>query len=548
MGSASGESGIEPGERFDFASLTPANADAIASFRTVNDRLRQQPSDAKHHFYYCRLDAPTEPLHIESTASDLSFNSDNDTALAVPVVEPDGCYLLSIIPAHPPSEPKFGWTMGSGRWEDDTTNGGVDILVAGSPDISDRHLAFRFDGHGRLELNVRHGIVEMDGEPVTRASSRLVSHTKHIKVGPQLYRFAHIVPKDQEVAFQKQKTAFLKKHSGLEQVPHELTSATPSVNDLKIGDWVIHGAVSRSATAVVDAASNTRTKDAVAVKRLRRLDIRSAQSTSQEIGLYKALQSIKNHEHSRYVMQMHSVLYHRDQEEWQGGIDEVFLLWTPLGAGTFDDLYSGKWSPITHETKLKLFCQICLGLQAVHEAGWIHRDIKPQNLYVVSFTPLRAVVGDFGGAIRSSEAGWSPRPGTCGTIGWLAPELENPQYAIKYRQGVDVWSLGAVGYTLFESARRPWMSQKLHNTFLHPTDPAVQAYQSMMRHLSNHQPDTLKGLLFQMLQAYPVRRTTLRGALANPVLQPILSQLRDENGAVGASIGSKRPAPQSDSQ
>ncbi|KAI4170249.1 MAG: hypothetical protein LQ343_005132 [Gyalolechia ehrenbergii] len=545
MSSAPQASGQVEDKQFDFASLTPVNTEAVSNFHGVGDTIRKQPSNNEHHSLFYRLDIPTGSIQIDSAASVHSLSSDATTEIASSdgaEAAVQGCYVLSIIPNHPPLRPKFGWAVGAGRWVKDPDTGSVDLLLAAGANIYPRHLSFRFDEFGRLTLDVLHSGIELDGKPVAKGSSRMLLHSNFIRIGLLLYRFAFILPREEEQAFQNKKNEFMMEYMGLQQAPNELTSATPSVNDMKIGDWVIHGTAGSSATSVVEAASNLRTSEVVAVKRLRRSNGRTAQKTSQEVEIYEALQVIQHHRHGHYVMYMHSVLY-KHEKDWHGVPDEVFLLWTPLGAGTFQQFSSsGVWSSKAFNIRLMLFCQICLGLQAVHEAGWIHRDIKPQNIYVVSLVPPRAVLGDFGAAVRASESGLTPQPGSCGTIGWLAPELENSAFALKYKQAVDVWSMGAVGYFLFISGRLPWFSLKGHNMFRHTDDPAWQTYRLMMDTLATRRPESLQGLLYQMMRTYPNQRTSLRSALASPALQATMSLLETDNGQ-HAPTGSKRSAP-----
>ena len=59
---------------------------------------------------------------------------------------------------------------------------------------------------------------------------------------------------------------------------------------------------------------------------------------------------------------------------------------------------------------------VCRGLHAVHEAGVVHGDVKPQN--VIQSRDGRIVLADFGGSAACQSA-----PGLVGTPLWLAPEL-----------------------------------------------------------------------------------------------------------------------------
>ncbi len=92
------------------------------------------------------------------------------------------------------------------------------------------------------------------------------------------------------------------------------------------------------------------------------------------------------------------------------------------------------------------FCilqQMCAGLEALHEAGVIHRDIKPTNVMLAhSASSLHLYIMDFGLA-RSYEASASRDASgmVAGTPGYLAPELlrgEQPS------QGSDIFALGVL--------------------------------------------------------------------------------------------------------
>jgi serine/threonine protein kinase len=91
------------------------------------------------------------------------------------------------------------------------------------------------------------------------------------------------------------------------------------------------------------------------------------------------------------------------------------------------------------------FQQVLQGIHALHAAGFIHRDIKPSNLGIVSSSldQINTVILDYGNCIRAATC--DPKPGTVGTIPFLAPEME----ATRYDQRVDIWACGIFGLCLF---------------------------------------------------------------------------------------------------
>lgn len=87
--------------------------------------------------------------------------------------------------------------------------------------------------------------------------------------------------------------------------------------------------------------------------------------------------------------------------------------------------------------------QACAGIAHAHEAGLVHRDIKPQNLLLRSDGTLK--VADFGIA-RGGVGSTLTHAGTLlGTAAFIAPEVVRGEQATV---AADLYSLGAVLYEL----------------------------------------------------------------------------------------------------
>ena len=94
--------------------------------------------------------------------------------------------------------------------------------------------------------------------------------------------------------------------------------------------------------------------------------------------------------------------------------------------------------------------QICAGLQASHDHGVIHRDLKPQNIFVLDGEPPRVKLLDFGIA-RRLEAELSEQITAAGvTLG--TPLFMAPEQAMGDRDrispGTDLYSLGVILYVM----------------------------------------------------------------------------------------------------
>jgi eukaryotic-like serine/threonine-protein kinase len=105
--------------------------------------------------------------------------------------------------------------------------------------------------------------------------------------------------------------------------------------------------------------------------------------------------------------------------------------------------------PLTVDVAADQMCQVCSALADAHRLGIIHRNVRPENVFLARTRAAQPVVKllDFGVSLFLAEPGGFTIPG-CGVLSpaYLSPEqLRNPN-AVDQRS--DVW---AVGLVLFEA-------------------------------------------------------------------------------------------------
>jgi serine/threonine-protein kinase len=100
-------------------------------------------------------------------------------------------------------------------------------------------------------------------------------------------------------------------------------------------------------------------------------------------------------------------------------------------------------APLAPERVQAIIGQVLDGLQAIHAAGIVHRDIKPQNILIDRGNVAR--VADFGIAQAEDDSGMTTEGTTVGTAAYMAPEQAQ---AGRITEATDLYAVGVILYEM----------------------------------------------------------------------------------------------------
>ena len=131
-------------------------------------------------------------------------------------------------------------------------------------------------------------------------------------------------------------------------------------------------------------------------------------------------------------------VYEIDEAEGRTFIVMAFLEGRPLNARI-------KEGPLKLPEALSVAMQMAEGLEAAHEKGITHRDIKPDNLMLMAGSRGLVKIMDFGLAQLAGGSKFTREGTTLGTMAYMSPEQAG---GAETDGRTDIWSLGVVLYEM----------------------------------------------------------------------------------------------------
>jgi len=147
--------------------------------------------------------------------------------------------------------------------------------------------------------------------------------------------------------------------------------------------------------------------------------------------------------------------------------------------------------PFDAATAEQVLRDIARALAYAHRAGVVHRDVKPENIFLDA-TSGRAMLSDFGVArVMDAPTELTATGTTIGTPTYMAPEQID---GVHLDGRSDLYSLGMVGWEML-TGERPWAGESLYSVIYRQKHDQLPAIDSFREDIPSRTQYLIEGLM-----------------------------------------------------
>uniref|UniRef100_A0A1I8I0P1 Protein kinase domain-containing protein n=1 Tax=Macrostomum lignano TaxID=282301 RepID=A0A1I8I0P1_9PLAT len=216
------------------------------------------------------------------------------------------------------------------------------------------------------------------------------------------------------------------------------------------------------------------------------------QTVRQEVAVMNAL-------HHSKLINLHDVYE---------SVQETVLIVEFLSGGDLFDRVADDSYKMTEAEVIKYIRQVCEGLLYMHEQGYVHLDIKPENIICETSKSTNIKLVDFGLTTRLDPN--EPVKVTMATAEFAAPEIAEHEPVGFY---TDMWAVGVLAYVLL-SGLSPFLGNDSYETLANVRRCEWEFQRDAFSSVSDDAKDFIKNLLVRRGE----KRLTVHEALEHPWL------------------------------
>ncbi len=290
---------------------------------------------------------------------------------------------------------------------------------------------------------------------------------------------------------------------------------TRQLTEYKKGDTVEHFRVlaelGRGAASIIYLVQDPKTKQIWALKHVEKIEPKDQRFLDQAESEYEINRQL-NHPRIRHIEKMI-----KRRAGLLTGVTDLYVVMEMVDGESLD-----RSPPGTFERAVDVFYQTADALAYMHSAGYVHADMKPNNVVMAA-----------DGKIKIIDLGQSCKAGTIkeriqGTPDYIAPEQVHCR---PITPQTDIYNLGAMMYYLLTRAKVPTalaggdsLVSRRDDNMIEKPKPAIK--------LNDRIPPRLNELIMQSVEVDPVDRPSTMKYVAER-LSLVLDVLRAKREGTG---------------
>ncbi|MAY75072.1 MAG: hypothetical protein CMJ31_10220 [Phycisphaerae bacterium] len=265
--------------------------------------------------------------------------------------------------------------------------------------------------------------------------------------------------------------------------------------------------IGRGAASVIYLAQDQRSKQVVALKHVEKRDAKDQRFLDQAEMEYKVASRLDD-PRLRKIFKLFK----------KGPLLKVRELY--LVMELVDGISVDRHPPATFEAALDIFREVALGLAHMHAKGFVHADMKPNNIIISDDGTTKVI--DLG---QSCEIG-TVKERIQGTPDYIAPEQVHCR---EITPKTDIYNLGATMYWVLTRTKVPTALSGGDSLVGRRDDHLIEKAKPASE-INTRIPDRLNTLIMMCIEVDPLRRPASMDAVAES-LGFVLEQLRSKNRA-----------------
>ena len=239
----------------------------------------------------------------------------------------------------------------------------------------------------------------------------------------------------------------------------------------------------------------------------------------KEISILKKVSSLNN----PYIINLKN--YGESQIKKNSKEINQYIIMEYASNGDFYDYIMAAQNGLEEKYAKFIFKKILIGVQAIHESGFCHRDLKMQNILLDEFYNPR--ICDFGLSAKiEGEDGSGKLTDKAGTEGYFSPEIneKKPYEGIK----VDIFCLGIILFNI-STSKMPFKKAKKNNRLYNLIiKENFDEYWKLIEFNIGSIPQLLKNLFIKMVAYNPEKRPNSIKEILDDAWMKEINDLNDE--------------------